>query len=537
MRLVRFTIENHARLEDVNLEIRSHLVLVGSNDVGKSSLLRCMDLLLGASTAALYARVSADDLRDRTQPLVLEAELDELTPAERAWFVDEPRVEPELGTRTVTVRMEVLVDDGETVQIRRFSPHGPGLRQLSRDQIAALGFKLVTATQSAARDFRDEKNAALDDILSAIDLAGEREAFQSAAEGLQRQLGESAVLRELRGQLAGQLTRAVPRVVGADDLSFVAGSIASEDLLADVRLQLAHGGEPRPIAEQSDGARALFAIALYDLVSAAANVVAIDEPEIHLHPSSQRSLARLLREGPNQKILATHSPDVVSAFSPDDVAVVRAGGKIRQPTRGFLDGEGKLTARWWVQGKLEPLTAAAVVLVEGPSDRIILERVAELTGRDLDRAGVSVVEVDGSRNMAPARKLFGPDGFDVPIQILIDEDAIEETAKTIGVDPGELVSHAVTVSAPDLEAEYVEAIGGTALWQRLVESGEFTSNQLAQVPGGRDGALTDKSVAQFCGNNRYKVLSALVVASTMTSDEAAKIASINDVLASVQRLG
>lgn len=42
MRLTRFKVENHRRLADLDIEVRDHLVLVGANDVGKSSLLRCL---------------------------------------------------------------------------------------------------------------------------------------------------------------------------------------------------------------------------------------------------------------------------------------------------------------------------------------------------------------------------------------------------------------------------------------------------------------------------------------------------------------
>jgi putative ATP-dependent endonuclease of OLD family len=40
MRLTRLAITNHGRLQDVELEVRQHLVLDGPNDVGKSSVLR-----------------------------------------------------------------------------------------------------------------------------------------------------------------------------------------------------------------------------------------------------------------------------------------------------------------------------------------------------------------------------------------------------------------------------------------------------------------------------------------------------------------
>ena len=64
MKLSRLKVENYRRLQDFEIDIRSHLVLVGANDVGKSSLLRIIDLTLGASVAQLFASLSVDDLRD-----------------------------------------------------------------------------------------------------------------------------------------------------------------------------------------------------------------------------------------------------------------------------------------------------------------------------------------------------------------------------------------------------------------------------------------------------------------------------------------
>ena len=37
MRLTRIAVRNHSRLQDLQLEVRDHLVVVGPNDAGKSS--------------------------------------------------------------------------------------------------------------------------------------------------------------------------------------------------------------------------------------------------------------------------------------------------------------------------------------------------------------------------------------------------------------------------------------------------------------------------------------------------------------------
>ncbi|GMA85875.1 hypothetical protein GCM10025868_11250 [Angustibacter aerolatus] len=178
--------------------------------------------------------------------------------------------------------------------------------------------------------------------------------------------------------------------------------------------------------------RALYALALYDLVSVGANVVGIDEPEVHLHPTSQRSLARLLQGSANQKVLATHSADIVGAFPPECIVAVRAGGAVVQPQVDFLSDSERLVVHWWVRDKLEPLTGSP----RRRSRRCLGSHPdrgsANSTGRNLDRLGVSLVETDGSGDMGAIIKLFGSSGFDIPLSILIDKDATKDTAKSLG---------------------------------------------------------------------------------------------------------
>ena len=89
MRLARLRIHNHSRLvRDIDIEVRRHLVLVGPNDSGKSSILRCLDLLLGAAPEELPLRISLDDLRDRNEGFRVSCEFASLTADERRQFAD-----------------------------------------------------------------------------------------------------------------------------------------------------------------------------------------------------------------------------------------------------------------------------------------------------------------------------------------------------------------------------------------------------------------------------------------------------------------
>lgn len=532
MKLVRFHVSNHSRIADVAIEVRDHLVLVGANDAGKSSMLRCLQLVLGASTSQLYSQISVQDFREVDAEFVVEVELTSFSDDEIATFPDEINIDAATGMASLTLRLSATIDSDETLSIERIAVGSGTRRQLSRLQQEAIGWRFLNAT-SQARELREGRRSVLRDLLNAVELGTEQADFDDAVKALSTVLAKSVAMKQVRKDLATQLTKALPSAIKTDDLAFVPGSSAEQDVLSDVRLHLQTSGELRDVTSQSDGMRALYAIALYDLTALGANVVGIDEPEIHLHPTSQRSLARLLKAGGNQKILATHSPDIVGAFDPDSIVVVKPGGNVVQPRTGFLTADERLTVRWWVRDRLEPLTARHVIAVEGIADRIIVERAAELTGRTLDRLGVSLIETNGAGDMGAINTLFGADGFDVPLSMLIDADAEADTATKLGVPIADLNNHFVWVSQADLEDEYVAAIGVAPLQSALAASALFRPNHLRNLTSsGPGGAYTDADLVRFC--RKYKVNAALVAISLLDETSARSITSIDGLLTQVE---
>ena len=535
MHVTGLRVQNYARLVDLDIEVRSHLVLVGPNDVGKSSLLRCLDLLLGASTAQLYATLVPEDVRDTDQPLVVEADLEGFLPDQEALFPDEITVEAGTGRRFLTLRLAASFDSNQTLTVERTAPDGGTGRQLSREQLAGLGWQMLGAT-GLSRDLRADRKSHLDDILQSVDFGTEQATFDALATQFEDALTNSPTLEGLRSNLAGQLSRALPETVAKDDLAFIPGSSAENDVLSDVRLQISKGGRRRGLSEQSDGTRALFAIALYDMVSVGASMVAIDEPEIHLHPTSQRSLARLLQQGGNQKFIATHSADIVGAFGPECIVAVRSGGSVVQPQANFLSSDERMSVRWWVRDKLEPLTARRVAAVEGISDRIILERCADVTDRNLDRLGCALVETNGAGDMGAIIKLFGAAGFDIPMSLLIDKDATADTAGKLGVPETDLHLHSTWVSDPDLEAEYVTTLGAATVWTAIEQSALFSNNERNNCStSGPGGTRTVEDVAAFCrSSSKHKVRAAMVMAPLIGEPEARALPSISQILDEIE---
>jgi putative ATP-dependent endonuclease of OLD family len=274
-----------------------------------------------------------------------------------------------------------------------------------------------------------------------------------------------------------------------------------------------------------------FAAAIYDLLATGASIVAIDEPEAHLHPSSQRSLAKMLKASSGQKILVTHSPTIAGSFEPDEIIVIRADGTASQSRRNFLSGDAGMLARWWIGRQLEPLTAEAVIAVEGPSDRIIVDAVSSALGFDLDGHDIVVMETNGCGDMKVVESIFGPGGFGIPLFELIDEDAMDDAAKRLGVDAADLEARSVFVSSRDLEDEYVRAIGAERLWTRMKAAQTFSRTVLSLCKVGPDGIPTESDLAEFIrSKSNRKIPSALLAAELIDETNAHGVSSVAKLL-------
>jgi len=532
MRLSNLKIENHSRLVNpFEIEVRDHLVLVGANEAGKSSVLRCLDLLLGCTISQLYSRLSSKDFKDPGAQLSIEAVFVDLDSDEKAAFPNASHLDPDGGPETLRIRLVAEIDD-QDMAIKRNAPDSGTDRSLNKDQFKAIGWKYL-GSKARRRDIEQGRRSALEEVLENIDLGEELEGFKTIEETVSTLLAESIALGEMRETLSDHLSQALPSPVDKDDLTFVPGETVDDNALSNIRLKISKNGASSVISDQSDGTRALFAISIYNMASSGANVVAIDEPETHLHPSSQRNMARLLKGGGNQKVIATHSEDIVSEFDPQSIVVIQSGGVPIQPPVGFLTDDEKRYVRWWVRSRLEALTSRAIIAVEGISDRIVLEKIAELKGVDLCRLGVSVIEAGGVEEMGPVITLFGSQGFDIPLYLLIDLDGKSEDqiADKLRIPRGKLAENRVWISKKDLEEECAQALGALNWWSAIKASGYFSNNVLANCVGGEEVAGPSiANLSTFCRKSKRKVYVALVASNLMTLDLAKKVSSVNKLL-------
>ncbi len=526
MRLSRVGIANHSRVQDLSLELRRHAVIVGANDVGKSSILRMLNLLLGSSTAALYQALTPGDLRDSNQPLVVNALWADFTDENRRVFPDEITIADDQASEYLWVQIVVEADpeDDEAVTVRRWFPESGHQRAPSREQLEAFGWRFLKATRGSS--MIEGAHSPVRTLLAAADLGTDEDKLRTILERFNEKLAGNESIGKLLDKVAAHLSRAMPRAIAKHDFAVRSVTDPSTDVLQDVTIFLNRGDDQVSLMEQSDGVRQLMSMTLFDLAEGTANVLAIDEPEIHLHPASQRTVADLLSADGNQTIIVTHSPYILHRFEPSEVIAVDRHGKCRQIGDEKLTNVEKVRAHWWSPRLLEALTARFVVLVEGDADRVIVEAVAAKLGIDLHRLGAVVIELDGADKFTNVFPLLGPCGFGPTLLGLVDK---AESGKWVGAfkgKPRDVVDKKIFISDIDLEDEYTRALGGPLAARALIDGGFCREQGILQASG--VVVLEDISahqVAKFCRKNG-KVEAATCISEALDVSAAEKIGSV-----------
>ena len=135
--------------------------------------------------------------------------------------------------------------------------------------------------------------------------------------------------------------------------------------------------------------------------------------------------------------------------------------------------------RFQLAGGVVPQT---VVLVEGSSDQVALEALADRRGRDLAAAGIAVVPMGGARNIRRFLEQFGPRGLNLGLAGLCDAGeegdfrrGLEWAGLGSNLGRAEMEALGFYVCVADLEDELIRCLGAAAVEQVVEAQGELGS--------------------------------------------------------------
>lgn len=399
MKIEEVHIKGFRNFDDAVVELGEKTLIFGPNDSGKTNFLYALRILFDPSLSARDFELTTSDFNCKTNP---------------------DRVE--ITATLCDVREDCLIsvfggnlDEGRTVVGYTCNREGDykflvgnekaGFEPVqSRFYIKHLVLEYVNSTRDAARFLKRSQNALLqaarnsrneddahDDDVSIEEIQNSLESLNDGISGLHY---ITNALKSVNDEMAR-----MSALNEGHEARLVAGNTDAGKLLDN--LQLAYLSDDAPLTFGGEGrSNQLFFSTWLSQRNIKkpvekVSIVAIEEPEAHLHPQQQRALAKYLSSCiDGQVLLTTHSPQIVERFASDALVKMGSEGK---PTCSGIELGREVDALGY---RLNPIVAEVffsrgVFLVEGPSEIVFFRALATAVGIDLDRENLSVLSVDG----------------------------------------------------------------------------------------------------------------------------------------------
>lgn len=183
----------------------------------------------------------------------------------------------------------------------------------------------------------------------------------------------------------------------------VKSEIAVKGLYSNIIPYIKQEGDDNLYPTAGEGRKKLLAYSIYDLIASKSeelkiNIFLIEEPENHLHKSLQIALSYILFTDERHRYLfvTTHSPFVL--YEMDNVSMIRIFNNLSIKSESYfytVPDEYKENRNMLNRGLAEAIFANKVLLVEGPSELLLFEKILSVVHPFYESDGVYVLAVGG----------------------------------------------------------------------------------------------------------------------------------------------
>ena len=467
MRLIRIRIENYRSVKALNFQPGILCALVGENNAGKSNILRALNLILGESWPS-ERMFSEEDFfnHDTSQDIVVEVWGD--TP----YSFNRNGADLECHGLRITVGhyKRAVKSKGKCAGDLKFDFYpidSKGEQLKAPDQRFTKGVKPTWSPVRVSNDIRDAFPFVYVDVrrdyarhtpgsrwsvLSRL-FAGVNDDFQRADNTVTDDSGNSVPRREAfrrKVDAAFDLLRTpefrkIEDAIRTHALRQVGLDPTSSDIRVEFRpfdpinayknlaMVLCEGAQEFEAGDVGAGYQSSIVVAIfraYQEISRQGAIIAIEEPEVFLHPHRQRFFYKVLADlaaSGNQVFYTTHSAHFVDIVAPENVCIVR---------RTCVEGTSVFTCpsqqwspdqkeRFKLEKEFDPernemFFAKGVLLCEGDTEKCLYPVLLNHCGIDMDEIGISVVEVGGKQNLPIFIRVL--EAFQIPYVVVSDED-------------------------------------------------------------------------------------------------------------------
>lgn len=247
-------------------------------------------------------------------------------------------------------------------------------------------------------------------------------------------------------------------------------------------------------------------------------IIALEEPEAHLHPNAQRTLYVQMKSFPGQKIISTHSPYIAGQAELEELRHFYKGEDVADVlwlSDALNSDEKRKIRREVILSKGELLFARAIILFEGETEGQALPIFAELFwDRQPFELGISMLKVDGN-NYKPY--IILAQHLKIPWFVLSDYDkpnikrGVDKALTDLGYVNPDLISYENVVKLNISIEEYLinngyqpELKAGINAW--FLETTDVTTPQ-QQIAAGQDrvNSYNDQQLLSEISSDNGKV--------------------------------
>ena len=458
-------------LRDLEVTLTPTTVLIGANNTGKTSFLKAMQLAIG-----MRQFLSPEDFHvgsdTRTERILVDLRIIPIDDASNAkpefdeiweelFGVENIRMD-QFDNQYIPMRTECTLDtangtyrsrqsilsewpDFEVTPPEQGGPRGV-IRWHSHSAISEKPFRyneIPFFFLDAKRDILDDlklKKSYLGRLLSKIEYS--RETVQKIEDKI-RELNDEAVksskiLSSVRNILS-ELNSALDSE--GDGIEITPFTKKLRDLSKGLSIQYADVTDSFPMEYHGMGTRSwsslltlkAFVVYLSQLAQDGHlpfwPIIALEEPEAHLHPHAQRKLYSQLKNSPGQVIVSTHSPYIAASAQIQEIRGFSKGRDVKCSAvmMDGLSGEDiRKINRQVIKTRGEIFFSKAVILFEGETEEQALPIMAEgHFGYHPHLMEIDFVGVGGAGNYKPFLRVL--QSLEIPRFILSDgEDNVRK---------------------------------------------------------------------------------------------------------------
>lgn len=240
---------------------------------------------------------------------------------------------------------------------------------------------------------------------------------------INRKIGEMTTISSFQTELTEEYKKLRSENIKVEMKS----EMAVNGFFSDIIPYIKRDGDENYYPTSGDGRRKMLAYSLFNYLSKKNYsdkiiVYLVEEPENNLHKSMQIALSKQLfdQEIYNYLFVSTHSPQIL--YEMDQARLIRIYSEDKIECSSFLynlEPEYKVIKKKLNRELSNALFAEKVLLIEGPSERILFETVLEKVNPEYELNGGYILEVAGVGFKKYVNTLSG---LDIKVIVKTDND-------------------------------------------------------------------------------------------------------------------